>query len=535
MAEFSGENVEIVGADLVVRDGDGNERARVEGATGQVTIKTADGVTVVTLTESGDITLGGTGSEGELGLRSSGDVATLHLEGELPGLAMNNPDDQEETVKLDGKHGNLTLGGPDHDGDLALQSSGDVKTVHLGGDHPQLKMSNPDNQAQTVNIDGRNGNITLGGNGHDGDLILKSAGDMHIVEIDEALPPEALQAAAGRILSVSEALSTVASRTRAAGEQRQSDSQAGSSADRDRQTVVAELLKASKELHLLAAGALRTEFTLLGSPPVQTVHLGGDRPRLRMYNPDDEVQTIHVDGRHGNLTLGGGEHDGDLRIRDANGREALNFNGGTAYLVIGAEDNEGDIEVLDNEAESVFHFNGANAILRLGGTNNEGDLIVRDGDGNDRIHLDGGSGDIKLSGGDCAEDFDVRDASFEVATPGTVMVIAEDSKVEPCSSPYDTRVVGIVSGAGDTRPGVILGRMEEVEGRRPIALNGRVYCKVDASYGAIGPGDLLTTSATPGHAMRAGTTPEAAGAIVGKAMADLDEGTGVIPVLVTLH
>jgi hypothetical protein len=45
----------------------------------------------------------------------------------------------------------------------------------------------------------------------------------------------------------------------------------------------------------------------------------------------------------------------------------------------------------------------------------------------------------------------------------------------------------------------MIARMDQVY--RPIALSGRVPCKVDGSYGAIRAGDRLTSSATPGHAM----------------------------------
>ena len=63
-----------------------------------------------------------------------------------------------------------------------------------------------------------------------------------------------------------------------------------------------------------------------------------------------------------------------------------------------------------------------------------------------------------------------------------------------------------------------------------VALSGIVLCKVDASYGAIQIGDLLTTSPTNGHVMR---SPDAApGTIIGKALEPLDRGTGLIHVLV---
>lgn len=57
--------------------------------------------------------------------------------------------------------------------------------------------------------------------------------------------------------------------------------------------------------------------------------------------------------------------------------------------------------------------------------------------------------------------------------------------------------------------------------------------KVDASYGAIRPGDLLVASPTPGHAMRA--DDPGVGTVVGKALGALDEGTGAIAVMITLQ
>ena len=69
-----------------------------------------------------------------------------------------------------------------------------------------------------------------------------------------------------------------------------------------------------------------------------------------------------------------------------------------------------------------------------------------------------------------------------------------------------------------------------------VALAGRVYCKVDATEGGIEPGDLLTTSATPGYAMKATDYIRAQGAILGKAMEKLEQGKkGHILVLVTLQ
>lgn len=141
--------------------------------------------------------------------------------------------------------------------------------------------------------------------------------------------------------------------------------------------------------------------------------------------------------------------------------------------------------------------------------------------------------DIILANADCAEEFDVADPA--AAEPGTVMVIGEDGTLTVATQACDSRVAGIVSGAGDYSPALVLDRRAGATARAAIALVGKVYCKVDADPGAIRPGDLLTTSDTPGHAMRVESRADAVGAILGKALQPLAAGRGLIAVLVTLH
>ena len=94
------------------------------------------------------------------------------------------------------------------------------------------------------------------------------------------------------------------------------------------------------------------------------------------------------------------------------------------------------------------------------------------------------------------------------------------------------------SGIRDSRPPTPGSRIPDIatEARpteHPVALTGRVWCWCDATHGAIGPGDLLTTSSTPGHAMRVapnGNAPR--GCILGKAMSSLKKGRGLVLVLV---
>jgi hypothetical protein len=140
--------------------------------------------------------------------------------------------------------------------------------------------------------------------------------------------------------------------------------------------------------------------------------------------------------------------------------------------------------------------------------------------------------DVVLTNADCAEEFDAVGVEAE---PGTVMVLDEQGRVEPSSSPYDRKVAGIVSGAGEYRPALVLDRRESSAGRKPLALMGKVYCKVDASFAPIAVGDLLTTSSTPGHAMKAVDPASSFGAVIGKALRPLARGQSLIPVLVALQ
>jgi hypothetical protein len=136
-------------------------------------------------------------------------------------------------------------------------------------------------------------------------------------------------------------------------------------------------------------------------------------------------------------------------------------------------------------------------------------------------------------GGDLAEPFTVAGE----ARPGSVLVIddARPGELKLSDRAYDTRVAGVISGAGGIQPGITLTPGEHQSGGRQVALTGRVYAWADAANGPIRPGDLLTTSETPGHLMKATDPARASGAILGKAMSALESGRGLVLVLVSLQ
>lgn len=140
-------------------------------------------------------------------------------------------------------------------------------------------------------------------------------------------------------------------------------------------------------------------------------------------------------------------------------------------------------------------------------------------------------------GSDIAEPYDIAPSAGVNPAPGMVVCIdaAHVGKMRLCDSAYDRAAAGIISGANGVNPGLTLTQSGTIaDGEFPVASVGRVWCYVDADSGAIQPGDLLTTSPTPGHAMKADPV-RGAGCIIGKAMSPLPAGKGLVLVLVGLR
>lgn len=163
----------------------------------------------------------------------------------------------------------------------------------------------------------------------------------------------------------------------------------------------------------------------------------------------------------------------------------------------------------------------------------DGRIRMWDSSQNETITIDGDTGDIILRSADAAEHFDVADAV--TVEPGMIMVLNEDGKLKPSSTPYDRKVVGVIAGAGDHRPGIIMNNRGNNGNRIPVSVLGKVYCKADATYAPIEVGDLLTASQTIGHAMKATDPEKSFGSIIGKALSQLSEGVGLVNMLVTLQ
>ena len=204
---------------------------------------------------------------------------------------------------------------------------------------------------------------------------------------------------------------------------------------------------------------------------------------------------------------------------------ARNYGGGIAIVAHG------------NSDASLFHMTPSLLLVQEAPT---GDFIIgaTGYGGNNRWRVnrlgrgffDAGT---QTGGADFAEQLPVqgKEADYE---PGDVLVISAsaDRTVELAAKAFDTAVIGVYS----TEPAVLAGvpGTDDPLSGIPVAITGIAPCKVSAENGPIRRGDLLVTSATPGHAMRAGANPPQ-GTVVGKALGELAEGTGTIQVLVTLQ
>jgi hypothetical protein len=189
---------------------------------------------------------------------------------------------------------------------------------------------------------------------------------------------------------------------------------------------------------------------------------------------------------------------------------------------------EGVVTSSTGTAAYLVNVGGGNILIGRSGVAN-----VFRVDGTGKVYANGGT---VSSGADFAESIAVRGDRVQYE-PGDVMAIDEngDRRVKLAMEAYSTQVAGIYS----TRPGTLstTHAADSVELAReiPMAVIGIVPCKVTAANGPIHRGDLLVSSSVSGYAMKATDRTRMAGAIIGKAMQELSDGSGVIEVLVTLE
>jgi len=283
--------------------------------------------------------------------------------------------------------------------------------------------------------------------------------------------------------------------------------------------------------------------------PLENLHVGGSAPALLIApGTGAEVSMIATDFRA----------DATMTNEDGATTVFLGSSGSGSAGFLQVEDNSSAIKVkLDAEVGGINAgvgqlFNSAGTeTIRLEAEEAAGNgaaIKLKNFAGQTTIELDAGLGssgdgriitqELQITGGsDLSEQFDI---SSDAGAPRPGMVVSIDAanagRLTVSSSAHDKRVAGVISGAGDVKPGMLMGqRGTKADGEHPVALTGRVYVWCDADAAPIEPGDLLTTSTTPGHAMKVLDHRRAMGAIIGKAMTPLESGRGLVLVLVSLQ
>jgi hypothetical protein len=229
--------------------------------------------------------------------------------------------------------------------------------------------------------------------------------------------------------------------------------------------------------------------------------------------------------------------DGIAALEDLNGGNQNTASG--AYSLQNLASGSGNVALGYNAGNSLTLGNN-NIYIGNAGQSSESGVIRIGTSGTQTQTYIAGTVNVPVltitGGSDLAEPFAITTAGQPVSA-GAVVVIdeANPGRLKLTAMPYDTRVAGVVSGANGIHPGIQMHQEGLLEGGRNIALTGRVYVQADTSNGPIQPGDLLTTSSTPGHAMKVSDHVKAQGAILGKAMTALSAGQGMVLVLVTLQ
>ncbi len=259
---------------------------------------------------------------------------------------------------------------------------------------------------------------------------------------------------------------------------------------------------------------------------------------LALYGDDSSAGMIHVNNSVSatRVTIDGegAASGGEISIAANNGVNGISLQGsesGAEGAQVVMRNYLGNTTVqLDSDASG-----NRSGYLRLYNSNSTAKVTLEaDASGDGKITCDV----LQINGGsDLSEKFDIKSIHSPLK-PGMIVCIDPENpgQLVTSSKAYDRTVAGIVSGAGGVKPGMLMGQAgTAADGKHPVALTGRVYCYVDADPGAIKPGDLITTSARPGHGMKVKSHDKAQGAVIGKAMSPLDKGQGLVLVLVSLQ
>lgn len=543
------------GGSITLRDNAGNERITIVSQAGDILIKNASGVEVIRLSGfTGDIATGGGGLDGDVTVRNATNQVKVRLTSNPPKIELVTGANAT-TVLLEGDTANLTLGGGGQGGDAFLRDNAGSNRLHLQGDPGIITFKKPNGSA-TIGIDGGTATVAVGGVGENGELVLKGGLDDLRIRLDASGGAQTteriyLNGAQAEIIAGGNVNAGTIKVKGAGGEER-------------------IILNGATGSAVLGGNGQDGSISLLSDNGTNAIGLVADSSTISLRNNGDARITIN--GGAGDIFLGGHGVNGNLvmhpasvsavvstagatllldagnssiSVRSSDAKDRIRLDGALGDIFAGGNGVNGDLKLfrsnaVDATAKPSIHLDGGLGDVWVGGNGVNGSVVLFPSSAVNTnstveasINIDGAAGDITLKNADCAEEFDI--ASPSVLDAGTVMVLDAEAALRESTEAYDKKVAGVLSGAGDFRPGIVLDRKGPQENRRPLALMGKVFCKVDADFAPVEVGDLLTTSSTPGHAMKATDPLQAFGAVIGKALRPLKEGKGLIPILVALQ
>ena len=269
------------------------------------------------------------------------------------------------------------------------------------------------------------------------------------------------------------------------------------------------------------------EFTASNIPPTvaitnpinDTTFTQGDAIEMAADAADSDGSIILVEFFQGSSKLG--DDNTTPYEYTWNGAIPGNYN-----LTAVATDDNGAVDTSVSVAITVYT---SNSVFRVERTT--GDVFA--------------AGSFIGSGADIAEHINIS----ESVEPGDVI------ELDPDKPRHYRKARGsgqLIAGVITTQPGFTLGNSFDemvrttpiisdqclnlkITSRPMLALMGRVPVKVTTENGAIQPGDLLTISNKPGHAMRCTASQKRTSAIIGKALEGLTDSDGIILVLVMAY
>jgi len=452
----------------------------------------------------------------------------------------------QTTITLNGDNASVRIGGDGHAGFIRLDDATGTARIALNANQGDVFVQNKSGN-QVISMRGDTGVIAAGANGIRGTLRLADGDGEHRIR---------LETETGGVFVGGHGANGLLVLFPSNGDNSTFDESTALLSGQDAALRLggnsqsgAVTLRNGGGVNRIELHAGNGRLVLRSAAWVEVVRLDGDTGEiiLRGVNPPGHgLPRIRLNPGGANIYVGGNGQDGDLVLFRAGGDNqtaaagTIHLNGEAGNMRLGANGTSGRVSLDGPAGESRVVLDAAGGNIWLGGHGADGDLVIfpksatqTDTTDQATIHLNGDAGDIILKNADCAEDFDAADG--EPLEPGVVVVLDAECRLRRCTEAYDRRVAGVISGAGNYKPGLLLDRRVPAGNRKPVALAGKVHCRVDARYASIAVGDLLTSSPTAGCAMKAVDSARSFGAVIGKALKALDDGDGLIPILVALQ